>query len=94
MQRNDLQYFWDNTYQIELVQSIIDSDRSADALISIKKKGIYSYSLITDEKKVAETELPPLEYWKNSVDDVKLHIAEEELHRAKTVFDTFQCRKP
>ena len=47
---------------------------------------------MSDRSKVAEPELPPLEKWKNNLDNGKLQITEEELQKAKTVFDTFQCR--
>ena len=47
---------------------------------------------MTDRSKFAETELPPFEKWKNSLDNGNFQIKEEELQKAKTVFDTFQCR--
>ena len=47
---------------------------------------------MTDRSKFAETELPSLEKWKNSLDNGKLQLTEEELQKAKTVFETFQCR--
>ena len=71
---------------------MFDSDQSVDALSSIKEKGIYPYSYMTDRSKLAETELPPIEKWKNSLDNGKMQITEEELQKAKTVFATFQCR--
>ena len=75
-----------------IFDSMFDSDQSVDALSSIKEKGIYPYSYMTDRSKIAETELPPLGKWKNSLDNGKLQITEEELQKAKTVFETFQCR--
>ena len=61
-----------------IFDSMFDSDQSADALNLIKEKGIYPYSYMTDRS--------------NSLDNGKLQITEEELQKAKTVFDTFQCR--
>ena len=75
-----------------IFDSLFDSDQSVDALNLIKEKGIYTYSYMTDLSKFAETELPPLEKRKNSLDNRKLQITDEELQKAKTVFDTFQCR--
>ena len=75
-----------------IFDSMFDSDQSVDALSLIKEKGIYPYSYMTDRSKFAETELPPLEKWKNSLDNGKLQITEEELQKTKTVFETFQCR--
>ena len=46
---------------------------------------------MTGRSKFAETELPPLKNWKNSLDNGKLQITEEELQKAKTVFGTFLC---
>ena len=43
---------------------------------------------MTDHSKFAEIELPPLENWKNSLDNGKQQITEEELQKAKPVFDT------
>ena len=74
-----------------IFDSKFDSDQSVDALSSITEKGIYPYSYMTDRSKFAETELPPLKKWKNSLDN-GLQITEEELQKAKTVFETFQCR--
>ena len=75
-----------------IFDSMFDSDQSVDALNLIKEKGIYPYSYMTDRSKFAEKELPPLEKWKNSLDNGKLQIIEEEPQKAKAVFDTFQCR--
>ena len=72
-----------------IFDSMFDSDQSVDALNLIKEKGIYPCSY---RSTFAETELSPLEKWKNSLDNGKLQIREEELQKAKTVFDTFQCR--
>ena len=46
---------------------------------------------MTDRSKFAETELPALEKWENSLDNGNLQITEEELQKTKTFFDTFQC---
>ena len=46
---------------------------------------------MSDCSKFAERELSPLEDWKNSLNNGKLQITEEQLQKAKTVFDTFQC---
>ena len=74
-----------------IFDSMFDSDQSVDALSSIKEKRIRPYSYMTDRSKFAETQLPPLETWKNSLDNAKLQITEENLQKAKTVFETFQC---
>ena len=70
---------------------MFDSNQSVDALNLIKQKGIYPYSYLTDRSKFAEKEFPPLEKWKNSLDNGKLQTI-EELQKAKTFFDTFQYR--
>ena len=64
---------------------MFDSDQSADALNLIKEKGIYHYSYMTDRSKFAETELPAREYWKNSLDNGKLQITEEEIQKEKLI---------
>ena len=46
---------------------------------------------MNDRSKFTETELSSFEKWKNSLDNGKLQITEEELQKAKTVSDTFQC---
>ena len=55
-----------------IFDSIFDSDQSVDDLSSIKEKGIYPYSYMTDRSKFAEREFPPLEKLKNSLDNSKL----------------------
>ena len=64
---------------------MFDSDQSADALNLIKEKGIYPHSYMTDRSKFAETELLALEYWKNSLDNGKLQITEEEIQKEKLI---------
>ena len=80
------------TSAFAIFDSMFCSDQSVDALNLIKEKGIYPYSYMTDRSKFAETEIPPLEKWKNSLDNGKFQITEEELQKANTGFDTFQCR--
>ena len=75
-----------------LFDSMFDSDQSVDSLNLIKEKEIYPYTYMTDHSKFAEIELPPLENWKNSLDNGKQQITEEELQKVKPVFDSFQCR--
>ena len=70
--------------------SMFDSDQSADALNLIKEIGLYPYSYMTGRSKFAETDFPPLKNGKNSLDNGKLQITEEELQKTKTVFGTFQ----
>ena len=60
-----------------IFDSMFDSDQSVDALNLTKEKGIYPYSYMTDRSKFAETELPSLEKWINSLDNGKLQITEE-----------------
>ena len=69
-----------------IFDSRFDSDQSVHALNLIKEKGIYPYSYMNDRSKFAVTELPPLEKWKNSLDNGKLKNYRRRTTKSKNCF--------
>ena len=58
----------------------------------LKQKGYYPYSYMSDRSKFADQELPPLEMWKNTLDNGKISISSQELEKAKHMWEIFECR--
>ena len=47
---------------------------------------------MSDRSKFADQELPPLEMWKNTLDNGKITISSQELEKAKHMWEIFECR--
>ena len=57
----------------------------------LQQKGFYPYSYMTDRSKFAETQLPPLSAWKNSLAGGRVDIGAKELDHAQNVWDMLNC---
>ena len=55
-------------------------------------KGFYPYNYFDHHEKFLETELPPLECWKNSLKNDEIHITMDEWNKALHVFKSLKCK--
>ena len=58
----------------------------------LKQKGSFPYCYIDNFEKLEETQLPPREFWTNSLQQYEVTVTEEEYERAIEVFNLFACR--
>ncbi len=55
------------------------------------EKGFYPYSYISSFDIFNETQLPPIEFWKNTLTGCQVDITKENWDHANKVFQTFNC---
>lgn len=56
----------------------------------VLKKGVYPYEYMNDAQRLEETSLPPINCFYSQLNEES--ISEEEYHRAKTVWNKFNCQ--
>ena len=68
-------------------------DLHMGSLPLLKQKGHYPYSYVTDRTKFAEKSLPPLQEWKNTLENGAVAITEDELRHAQRMWNLLSCEK-
>ena len=58
----------------------------------LKQKGSFPYCFVDSFEKLQDAQLPPLNKWRNSLQQYKVTVSEDEYKRAIEVFNLFECR--
>ena len=58
----------------------------------VKRKGVYRYTYVDSFDKFSGCELPPKEFWKNTLEGGEVTISDSDFDHVKLVFQEFDCK--